>query len=189
MTTVHFIRHGEVDNPDNVYYGRLPGFPINENGKQCIEYTAKQLKRYPVAAVYHSPMLRNQQSAEIIAQTLNVPSTEDERLIEIATFFEGQPRGEHERVPHYPPAKAGYAETMAEIYERLADFIQEKVELHPDAHIVAVTHGGPIRIAELGLQGMPFTDAIYEEKEVPTCGSDTVVTVDGDKITVSRADL
>lgn len=189
MTTFHFIRHGEVDNPHNVYYGRLPGFPLSNDGQRCIEYTAQRLTEYPIAAVYHSPLLRTSQSAKIIAKTLRSPAEPDERLIEVASFFEGKSRGNETRIHHYPPIKAGYAETMVEIYERMAEFLREKAEIHPGNHVVAVTHAGPIRILEVGLLGKPFTDEIYEEEEVPICGTDTIVTINGPIISVKRAEL
>jgi broad specificity phosphatase PhoE len=189
MTTFHFIRHGDVENPENIDYGRLPGFPLNEDGRQCIAYTAKQLAKYPIAAIFHSPMLRTEQTAHIIADQLHLPIEHDNRLIEIASLFEGTVRHDRTRVLHYPPVKAGYAETMTEIYERMADFVREKSHEYPNDHLVAVSHGGVIRIMELGLQGRPFTDEMYQREEVPICGADTIVRVNGDEIAVHRNDM
>lgn len=189
MTTFHFIRHGEVENPDNIDYGRLPGFPLNADGRECIKYTAQQLSQYPIAAVFYSPMLRTEQSAQLLGEILHQPVTRDDRLIEIASLFEGKSREDRTRVLHYPLAKAGYAETMPEIYERVANFLREKTDEYPNEHVVAVTHGGVIRILELGVQGKPFSDEIYQQEEVPSCGSDMIVRVHGDQISVHRADL
>lgn len=188
MTTFHFIRHGEVHNPRNIYYGRLPGFPLTDDGKQCIAYMARQLKQYPIEAIYHSPMLRTQQSAEIIAEVFKLQPQVDERLIEIASFFEGQSRGQAATVSHYPPLKVGKAETMQEIYDRMAHFVRDRAELHPDAHIVAISHNGPINILQRGLLGRALTDEASGEV-IPTCGTDTVVTVKGTNITVNRSEL
>ena len=33
-TTVHLLRHGEVDNPKGVLYGRLPDYHLSELGVQ-----------------------------------------------------------------------------------------------------------------------------------------------------------
>ena len=33
-TIIHVMRHGEVDNPNGVLYGRLPGFGLTELGYQ-----------------------------------------------------------------------------------------------------------------------------------------------------------
>lgn len=186
MTTIHFIRHGSVKNPDNIYYGRLAGFPLSDEGVECIRYTAKRLNAYPINYIYHSPLLRTEQSAEILAEHLQAPRMVDERLIELASFFEGHPRGAHTRVEHYPPVKAGYAETMAEIYERMSGFVVDRAQVHPDSHIIAVSHGGPIRILEMGISFLPFNDFAYDDEDIPACGSDTIVTVEGDSIKVNR---
>ena len=29
-TTIHFVRHGEVHNPDHILYERLPGFHLSD---------------------------------------------------------------------------------------------------------------------------------------------------------------
>lgn len=188
-TVIHFIRHGDVDNPQNIYYGRLPGFPLSQEGRQCIAYTAKQLADYPIEHIYYSPMQRTEETAEIIANTLNVPRSVDERLIEIATFFEGKNRGDHSRVPHYPTVKSGYAETMAEIYDRMADFVREMVELYPSGEIVAVSHGGPIHILTMGIRHRPFTDIAYEDGEIPLCGADTKVISEHGVFSVVSAEI
>jgi broad specificity phosphatase PhoE len=40
-TTVHLLRHGEVDNPKGVLYGRLPDYHLSELGVQMAERVAK----------------------------------------------------------------------------------------------------------------------------------------------------
>jgi len=187
MTTIHFIRHGAVDNPDNIDYGRLPGYPLSDEGIECIRYTAERLKQYPIEAIYHSPMLRTEQSAEILTELLQVPRHVDERIIELASFFEGHPRGKRRtRVEHFPPIKSGYAETMAEVFERMSEFVKDMAHRHPNGQIVAVSHGAPIRLLEMGIRFLPFNDFTYDEVEVPACGSDTIVTVDGSQLAVQR---
>ncbi|MDP9227152.1 MAG: histidine phosphatase family protein, partial [Actinomycetota bacterium] len=32
--TIHLVRHGQVENPKGVIYGRLPGFHLSERGLQ-----------------------------------------------------------------------------------------------------------------------------------------------------------
>ena len=31
-TTIHFVRHGKVYNPDHLLYERLPGFHLSDRG-------------------------------------------------------------------------------------------------------------------------------------------------------------
>ncbi len=32
--TLHLVRHGEVENPKGVIYGRLPGYRLSERGQR-----------------------------------------------------------------------------------------------------------------------------------------------------------
>ncbi len=34
MSTIHLVRHGEVDNPEGILYGRIPGFGLTERGHE-----------------------------------------------------------------------------------------------------------------------------------------------------------
>lgn len=45
ITTVHLVRHGEVDNPEGVLYGRRPGYHLTELGHTMAK---KWLKLLPV---------------------------------------------------------------------------------------------------------------------------------------------
>ena len=40
-TTVHLLRHGEVENPGAILYGRLPGFHLSALGSEMAERTAQ----------------------------------------------------------------------------------------------------------------------------------------------------
>ena len=40
---VYFIRHGEVENPEGIKYGRLPGFPLSEVGQDEIKKLSAEL--------------------------------------------------------------------------------------------------------------------------------------------------
>ena len=39
-TTVHLLRHGEVDNPEGVLYGRLPDFHLSDLGREMADRAA-----------------------------------------------------------------------------------------------------------------------------------------------------
>ncbi|HWH30457.1 MAG TPA: histidine phosphatase family protein, partial [Mycobacteriales bacterium] len=61
-TTVHFLRHGEVHNPDLVLYGRLPGFRLSEDGLQMAKDAADALKDRDVVHLVSSPLQRAQET-------------------------------------------------------------------------------------------------------------------------------
>src|SRR5918999_1329465 len=88
-TVVHLLRHGEVENPQGILYGRLPGYHLSEDGALMAKAVAKWLAGREVAALYSSPMERARETAEPLAETFGLPVTIDERLIEAANSFEG----------------------------------------------------------------------------------------------------
>ena len=64
-TIIHVMRHGEVDNPNGVLYGRLPGFGLTELGHQMAARAADYLQESgaDIARVISSPLLRAQLTA------------------------------------------------------------------------------------------------------------------------------
>ncbi|GGO05553.1 histidine phosphatase family protein [Micromonospora parathelypteridis] len=89
-TVVHVLRHGEVYNPDQILYGRLPGFRLSELGVQMAKAAAQGLAEREIEHVVASPLERAQQTAEPIAAQFGLPVGVDERLIESANWFEGK---------------------------------------------------------------------------------------------------
>ena len=88
-TTVHFLRHGEVHNPDKVLYGRLPHFRLSDDGLKMAYDAAEALRGRDVVAVVSSPLLRAQETARPIAEVFGLEISTDDRLIEAANVFEG----------------------------------------------------------------------------------------------------
>jgi broad specificity phosphatase PhoE len=89
-TIVHLLRHGEVDNPTKILYGRLPGFRLSSLGEQMAKAASQALADRDIAAIVSSPLERALQTAEPAAAQFGLPVTVDERLIESANFFEGK---------------------------------------------------------------------------------------------------
>lgn len=93
QTVVHLVRHGEVENPTGVLYGRLPGYHLSELGRRMAERVAEHLAERDVTHVVSSPLERAQESAEPIAKTHGLVTATDARLIEAANLFQGKPFG------------------------------------------------------------------------------------------------
>ena len=55
-TTIHFVRHGKVYNPDHLLYERLPDFHLSDLGRRMAQANATSLAKNPhtntLAAVY-----------------------------------------------------------------------------------------------------------------------------------------
>lgn len=94
MTTsrIHLVRHGEVDNPDGILYGRLPGFGLTARGRQMGERISDYFAddRFNVRGLVRSPLLRTAQTIAPLAQSTGLEPVVDERVIEAGNRFEGQ---------------------------------------------------------------------------------------------------
>jgi len=92
-TTIVFIRHGEVYNPKDVYYGRLPCFPLSEIGIKEADAAGKMLERFnDISIIYHSPLQRAVETAEHIQQNLKQHQLQlvaTDYLNEVKSSFDG----------------------------------------------------------------------------------------------------
>lgn len=156
-TTIHFVRHGEVENPNHVLYERLPGFHLSNRGLKMARATAKYIATVPqmrtISAIYSSPLERTQETAQQIASALQIgPIILDNRLIEAENNFRGKRIGYGEgalwKNNNWKLVsnlwKPSWGESYKSIAARVGDFAREQVKNHPGEQIVAVTHESPI---------------------------------------------
>lgn len=156
-TTIHFVRHGEVENPNHVLYERLPGFHLSNRGLKMACATAKYIATVPqmrgISAIYSSPLERTQETAQQIASALQIgPIILDNRLIEAENNFRGKRIGYGEgalwKNNNWKLVsnlwKPSWGESYKSIAARVGDFAREQVKNHPGEQIVAVTHESPI---------------------------------------------
>jgi len=69
-TTIFFLRHGQPDNPKKIIKGMAP-FPLSKQGREQIKKQGVRLKNQKIGAIFTSPALRCQQTAQIVASVLN----------------------------------------------------------------------------------------------------------------------
>jgi broad specificity phosphatase PhoE len=93
VTVVHLVRHGEVDNPGGVLYGRREGYHLSDLGCRMADRVAEHLAERDITHVVSSPLERAQETATPIAKSHSLPLDTDERLIEAANVFEGKTFG------------------------------------------------------------------------------------------------
>lgn len=86
---LHLVRHGEVENPDGILYGRLPNFGLSARGHRMAALAAESLRDRPVTALYASPLQRAQESAAPWSAGFELPIVTEERIIEPTNRFEG----------------------------------------------------------------------------------------------------
>ena len=152
MTVLHLVRHGQVDNPQKIVYGRQRGWRLSDRGRAEAEAVARHLAGRPLARVYTSPLERAVQTAEPFAAQFGLEVSTDDRLIESANFFEGKrvsvgdgalrdPRNWWAlRDPFAPSWGESYRAIADRMYAALLD-IREQAEGH---EAVCVSHQLPI---------------------------------------------
>ena len=143
-TIVHLVRHGEVENPDRLRYGRLPGYHLSAAGRHQVEQASLVFLKRTITHMYASPLERTQQTATLLGITLpHVAISLDARLLEIKTSsqFEGHTRA---LAFGYPKHHTADAETKEEVIMRFQHFLEEKIIAHHGQEIIAVSHGDPI---------------------------------------------
>ncbi len=88
-TVVHLLRHGEVDNPERILYGRLPGYHLSPLGRKMADVIAEHLADNDLALVVHSPLERTAETAAPTLARHDLTAIVDPRVIEAGNKFEG----------------------------------------------------------------------------------------------------
>ncbi|GIH76303.1 histidine phosphatase family protein [Planobispora longispora] len=161
ITVVHLLRHGEVHNPANVLYGRLPDYHLSENGRRMAETVAASIAGRDVVALFSSPLERAQETAAPIAKTFGLDVTVDERLIEAGNVFEGVRVGNGDGVFRNPryyrhlwnPLRPSWGEPYSEVVARMRGAILSARAAARGHEAVLVSHQLPIWIIRLAAEG------------------------------------
>ncbi|WP_306915544.1 MULTISPECIES: histidine phosphatase family protein [unclassified Arthrobacter] len=170
---VHLLRHGEVHNPDAVLYGRLPEFHLSELGRQMALMLAEHFHDRAAhgANIVHlaaSPLTRAQETAQPIAEALNLEITTEDRIIEAVNYFEGLhvSKAELLRPKHWPMLRNPFRPSWGEPYKLQAARVLAAVQdarLRAialggggDAEAILVSHQLPIWATRLSAEGKPL---------------------------------
>lgn len=160
-TIIYFMRHGEVYNPKDILYGRLPGFNLSESGRKKVIIQAGQLKKEGIEAIYSSPLLRTRQTAAIIAGVLKIKPIISYLLIEVRLIIQGMPLLEFRKSIQPDIYDKKYTlrgqESIEEIQRRISRFLRLVLKKHSGKKILVVSHGDPIVILKAYTSGLPFT--------------------------------
>ena len=187
-TVVHLLRHGEVFNPEQVLYGRLPGYRLSETGEAMALAAAEWLADKGVTHVVSSPLERARQTAAPIAGKLDLPVETDDRLIEAGNAFEGLKVGVGDGALRSPqhwwklrnPFRPSWGEPYVEIAVRMLAAVEAARDAARGAAAVCVSHQLPIWTLRLHLEGRRYA----HDPRRRQCGlaSVTSVTYDGDRV-------
>lgn len=159
MKTLYMVRHGEVENPEHLFYSAE--FPLSKNGLQVITELAACLPEAGCRPqqISCSPHKRTRESAGIIGKALGIEPHIDERLAEwkvgdwigkpLAEFREAA--GYNQRPFHLRLSGVEqYADAAARIQACANDLLGS---LEDGACTMIVSHREPMVAAILAWQG------------------------------------
>lgn len=183
--TIHLVRHGEVENPSAIIYGRMPGFGLSERGRRQARAGAEHLKDADVGALWSSPLQRAQETARVIGDAHDIEITTDERLIESGSTFEGVGRTAWAVLSnplHWwrlrNPWRPSWGESFRGIQERMLASIDAATAAAAGREAVIVSHQLPLVVARNALarrRRPPWLDY----RTCPTGSVTTLVVAEG----------
>ena len=166
ITTVHVMRHGEVDNPQGLLYGRLPGFGLTERGHAMASRVAEHMvaEGRDITTVIASPLLRAQQTAAPTAQAYGVEVLSDPRLIEADSAFEGVAVNANRAalaLPRYwhlytNPLQPSWGEPYEQVASRMSAAVSAALSAARGHEALVVSHQMPITTLARFVQGKPL---------------------------------
>ena len=160
-TVVHLLRHGEVENPKGVIYGRIPGFQLSEDGRMMAKAAADYLAERDVVAIFTSPLERARETAEPLAERFSLEPVVDERLIEPWNHFEGKVFGVGDgslrRPEHWwylrNPLSPSWGERYRLIALRVLAAMRDARDAARGHEAVCVSHQLPIWVTRRSVEG------------------------------------
>lgn len=187
-TVVHLLRHGRVENPHRLLYGRMPEFHLSAEGVLMAKTAARHLATHDVTALFCSPLERARETAEPLAEQFGLPVTIDDRLIEATNYFEGLTFGVGDGSLRRPrhwlmlrnPFRPSWGEPYREIAARMLAAIATARDAARGHEAVCVSHQLPVWVARRALQGV----RLWHNPARRQCGlaSLTSLTYVGDQI-------
>jgi probable phosphoglycerate mutase len=166
MALVILVRHGQTD--DNVS-GRISGqrpTPLNTRGREQVQAVAEVLSCLNVTRILSSPLVRARQTADILAQRLQVEVEEVPDLREVGY---GDWEGEYFRdirghpvaqLVFHNPAEVTFpnGENLPNVQRRGVQVIESVHRMYPQSVVVLVSHGDVIRTSLAHYLDMPFNE-------------------------------
>jgi broad specificity phosphatase PhoE len=188
-TVVHLVRHGQVENPRRVLYGRLPGYHLSPRGRAQGDLLAAHFAGTPLAAVVASPLERAQETAAPIAAAHGLRVRTDLRLIETSNIFEGAAGNVAWYILRHPGLwwklrdlrTPSWGERNVDMAERVRAAVDAARSEFAGRHVVLVSHQAPIWVARLAFEHRPLTH--WPGRRRCTLASVSTLTFDDDRLT------
>jgi broad specificity phosphatase PhoE len=187
-TQILLMRHADVENPNRVLYGHLPGFPLSAVGRAQAAAVGQSLRDRGIRRIVHSPLERARETAEIVNAQLPAPvpliPEPALREAEFSRYLQGVPFWQ---IPMRRPrwlmhklrrgALAG-DESIEALGRRVLGVAERLASEHPDEVSLCVSHADPLQAAWILLDGRPHTEREMYQKQV---GKAAILELDFDK--------
>ena len=158
---IHFIRHGEVHNPEKILYGLQPGWRLSERGIQMAQVVAQWSKNLNLGAIHSSPLQRAQETVAPIIDSHRLQLTTDDNLIEASNIFEGKRFELGSGVLKHPkswrylynPWRPSWGEPYDQIINRMLKALFAARDAAGGKDAICVSHQLPIWILRSAVEG------------------------------------
>ena len=160
-TVVHLLRHGQVENPDGILYGRLPGYHLSTLGAEMAVRAAEWLRGVDLVHLRCSPLERAQETMMPVVDIFGLPVVTDGRVIEAGNYLEGKQFGASASALRDPrnwrylrnPMRPSWGEPYVEIVARMRAAMHDAAELAVGQEALIVSHQLPIWMARCDAEG------------------------------------
>jgi probable phosphoglycerate mutase len=160
-----FVRHGESTwNASGFVQGQADGPLLTRKGRTEAASIAGHVADATITAIYTSDLTRALDTAEIVGHALRLAPQIDPALRE-RNFGQAQGRPHGELAPALSgievdrvadaDARPPGGESLTDMYDRVAAFIDALQMRAPEGDVLVVTHGGVIRVARAYCDGVP----------------------------------
>ena len=158
---IHFVRHGEVHNPEKILYGLQPGWRLSERGIQMAQVVAQWSKNLNLGAIHSSPLQRAQETVAPIIDNNRLQLTIDKNLIEASNIFEGKKFELGSGVLKHPkswrylynPWRPSWGEPYDQIINRMLKALFSARDAAGGKDAICVSHQLPIWILRSAVEG------------------------------------
>ncbi len=153
MITFYLIRHGEVNNPLNITYGRVRDIELTIRGKLQIHSLAESIKEREENpnAIFSSPLKRTVESTEQVLRVFpkTIVHYRDELKESDSIGYVGRPLDWARRLGN--PYKKEFGEQFhyqlepeSKQAERMIKVVKEAMQMYKQGIICLVSHGDPL---------------------------------------------
>ena len=193
-TRICFVRHGETDwNIEQRMQGHID-LALNATGLAQATAVGRHFLTVPADALYSSDLLRARQTAQPIAQALDLPlivlpalrerhfgRCEGLTFSEIAARYADDAQAIECRDPDYAAPQGGESRRQHEA--RVLDCVARLLDDHCGQRLVVVTHGGVLDVIYRRALGLP-PDA-PRDYPIPNAGINWLA-IDGEQWSIER---